>query len=233
MAATLEILWSECMHQGLFFQSFIHSGMNAYLTLQIAHAFLHAGDRTRFWTLLQNVLSRASSTLNYPEAIHPSTGGGVMGDGHHGWAAAEVALALRDVFVSESWGPEYRGHDLVFLSGIPPGWFRPGKKFALRNAPVAGGRVTIEVSVDTDRTVIAIGGETEELFSAGAWIVRLPGRVELLCIDEGEHLSETTERGETLITLRPRPLRMTFRLNPTVGLHAAPYEEAAGGEGGS
>ncbi len=231
MAATLETLWGEFMHQGLFFQSFIHSGMNAYLTLQIAHAFLYAGDRTRFWTLLQNVLSRASSTLNYPEAIHPSTGGGVMGDGHHGWAAAEVALALRDAFVFESWGLEYRGHDLVFLSGIPPGWFRPGKKFALRNAPVAGGRVNIDVSVGADRTVIAIGGKTEGLFSAGTWIVRLPGTVELLCVDEGELLSEAYEGSETLITLMPRSLRMSFRLNQTGGLRAIPYEADAGGEG--
>ena len=38
----------------------------------------------------RQVLDYASPTLNFPEAIHPLTGGGVIGDGHHGWAAAET-----------------------------------------------------------------------------------------------------------------------------------------------
>jgi hypothetical protein len=50
-------------------------------------------------------------------------------------------------------------------------------------------------------------------------------------VDEGELLSEAYEGSETLITLMPRSLRMSFRLNQTGGLLAIPYEADAGGEG--
>jgi hypothetical protein len=33
---------------------------------------------------LNDVVEYASPTLNYPEAIHPLTVGGVIGDWHHG-----------------------------------------------------------------------------------------------------------------------------------------------------
>jgi hypothetical protein len=143
MLATLNTLERRFFRDGLFYQQFIHSGLNVYLSLQIAHAWLHAGDRRKFWRIMQSVIRRATPTFNYPEAIHPLTGGGVMGDGHHGWAAAELLLAMRDAFVRETWDPRGNAPSLLLLGGIPEEWWYTSKGFTFENAPVPGGKLTI------------------------------------------------------------------------------------------
>ena len=93
----------------------IHSGVNAYLTLDLAQTLLRAGD-PRFADLIRRVAELASPTGQWPEAIHPLTLGGCMGDGQHGWAAAEWVMMIRNCFVREE-------HDeLVLGSGILPEW---------------------------------------------------------------------------------------------------------------
>ena len=84
---TVEFLMNQCFYEGAFFQDMIHSGINAYLTLDIAQTLLRAGD-LRYQELIRNVADLASPTGQWPEAIHPHTKGGCMGDGQHGWAAA-------------------------------------------------------------------------------------------------------------------------------------------------
>ena len=84
-----------------FFHPIIHSGYNPYLTLQIAHAFLLNDQPQRAWQIAETIFRQCPSPYSLPEAIHPKTGGGAMGDGHHGWAAAEIVLFLLDCLVRE------------------------------------------------------------------------------------------------------------------------------------
>jgi hypothetical protein len=77
---TSNFLLTHCLVNGGFFQDMIHSGINAYLTLQLAQVLLRAGD-ARHADLTQAVANIASSTGQWPEAIHPRTGGGCMGTG--------------------------------------------------------------------------------------------------------------------------------------------------------
>ena len=91
----------------------IHSGMNVYLTLAVAQGLLRAGD-TGYRKLLFRAADLASPTGQWPEAIHPQTGGGCMGDGQHGWAAAEWVMMLRNLFVREE------GRDLLIGTGLLP-----------------------------------------------------------------------------------------------------------------
>jgi len=79
---SVEFLMSNCFVEGGFFQDMIHSGINPYLTLHVAQVLLRAGD-PRYLQLLQTVAELASATGQWPEAIHPGTGGGCMGDGQH------------------------------------------------------------------------------------------------------------------------------------------------------
>ena len=143
--STLETIISKYFYKGMFFQNFIHSGMNTYLTIQTAHAFLYCGNRKKFWEILNNVVSFASPTLNYPEAIHPWTGGGVMGDGHHGWTSAEIISAVRDAFIYERFTDSSDFVELVLFAGIPIEWFEGREPFSISNAPVVGGRISISV----------------------------------------------------------------------------------------
>ncbi len=114
---TAEYLSGHSMHGGGFFQNMIHSGINAYLTLHLAQVRLRAGDPAGAWELIDCVAALASPTGQWPEAIHPRTGGGCMGDGQHIWAAAEWLLMIRNCFVREEAGT------LILASGVKPSWW--------------------------------------------------------------------------------------------------------------
>jgi hypothetical protein len=119
MMKTADYLIGHCFSQGGFFQEMIHSGVNAYLTLDLAQTLLRAGD-PRYADLMRRVADLASSTGQWPEAIHPQTLGGCMGDGQHGWAAAEWIMMIRNCFLRE----EKDG--LILGSGILPEWLESG-----------------------------------------------------------------------------------------------------------
>ncbi len=135
---TAEYLVDRCLVQGAFFQEISHSGLNPYLTLQIAQVLLRAGD-PRAFDLIEAVLKLASPTGQWPEAVHPRTGGGCMGDGQHIWASAEWVLMLRNCFVREE------EETLVFCSGLLPNWVLSGKIMSIRNAPTHFGTVSVIV----------------------------------------------------------------------------------------
>src|SRR5690606_18527259 len=110
-----------------------------YLTLHIAQVLLRAGDM-RFLQLLQSVVDLASPTGQWPEAIHPHTGGGCMGDGQHAWAAAELLMLIRNMFVREE------GDGLILASGVPPAWRKPGATASFGPTPTPWGPVQITIS---------------------------------------------------------------------------------------
>ncbi|MDH5620996.1 MAG: hypothetical protein OEY74_02845 [Gammaproteobacteria bacterium] len=131
------LLESSFVHGG-FFLDMIHSGINAYLTLHVAQVLLRAGDM-RCLPLARTVADLASPTGQWPEAIHPRTLGGCMGDGHHVWAAAEWVLYLRNSFLREE------GNKLILASGIPPAWLETRATLSFGPAPTQFGEVIVEV----------------------------------------------------------------------------------------
>jgi hypothetical protein len=133
---TVTYLMKNCFHSGAFFQDMIHSGINAYLTLDIAQTLLRAGDPA-YRQLIMAVADLASPTGQWPEAIHPFTKGGCMGDGQHGWAAAEWLMMMRHLFVREE------GNTIVIGSGIFPEWIETGQEICFGPTPVPGGQLTV------------------------------------------------------------------------------------------
>jgi hypothetical protein len=138
---TVEFLLANCFVDGGFFQDMIHSGINPYLTLHVAQALLRAGD-ARCLELMEAVAALASPTGQWPEAVHPRTRGGCMGDGQHVWAAAEWVLMMRNCFVREE------GERLVLGSGIAPSWLDEGAAVSFGPAPTAFGTVSVDVAAD-------------------------------------------------------------------------------------
>lgn len=134
--ATLEYLLKECIVEGGFFHDMSHSGINPYLTLHIAQVLLRAGD-PRFYSVMKSVAGLASPTGQWPEAVHPVTKGGCMGDGQHVWAAAEWILMLRNCFVREE------GGSLILFSGIPASWLETGEEISFGPAPTSFGPVEL------------------------------------------------------------------------------------------
>ncbi|MFO7820791.1 MAG: hypothetical protein R6V56_01840 [Lentisphaeria bacterium] len=112
---TVEYLLNNSFVNGAFYQNMVHSGLNIYLSLHVAQVLLRNED-WRFYDIVKTVRDLASPTGNWPEAIHPLTGGGCMGDGQHAWAAGEWVTMLRNMFLREE------DNRLILASGIPDEW---------------------------------------------------------------------------------------------------------------
>ena len=180
---TAEFLMEKCFVNGGFFQDMIHSGINAYLTLHVAQVLLRAGD-PRFFDLVRAVAECASATGQWPEAIHPHTGGGCMGDGQHAWASAEWILIMRNCFVREE------GNRLILASGIPVCWLQQGKSLSLGPTPTPYGVISVSIQPGPEKVLVtwqaAWRGGREPILE-----VRLPG-----------YQPVTARQGETAIEIK-------------------------------
>ena len=175
--ASLEFIYNNYFHNNLFFQNIIHSGGNPYITLQIAHSYLYLGNREMFYKILKDVIEYASPTLNYPEAIHPLTGGGVIGDGHHGWAAAEILSAMRDAFVFEKNYYSIDSIELVLLSGLPKEWFLKEKELSIINAPILSGKISIIIIYENNQIKVDINYISNKIYKNETFKIVLPFKI--------------------------------------------------------
>ena len=139
MMNTASFLIGTCFHKGGFFQEMIHSGINAYLSLDLAQTLLRAGN-PGFADIMSKVAALASPTGQWPEAIHPITLGGCMGDGQHGWAAAEWIMMMRNCFVREE------ADHLVIGSGLLPEWLESGDELFFGPTLTAWGPVCARIA---------------------------------------------------------------------------------------
>lgn len=135
---TAAFITSDCLVDNGFFQDIIHSGVNCYLTLHLAQVRLRAGD-ARALDQVREIARLASPTGQWPEALHPRTGGGCMGDGHHVWASADWFLMMRNSMLREE------GASLVLGAGVLPEWLGQRKPIRFGPAPTSFGPVTLEI----------------------------------------------------------------------------------------
>jgi hypothetical protein len=146
---TIGFLMKHCFLDGGFFQDMVHSGINPYLTLHVAQALLRSGNPQAF-DLVRTVADLASPTGQWPEAIHPRTRGGCMGDGQHVWAAAEWILMMKNLFVREE------GSRLIVGSGIPLEWLGAGNRLAIGPVSTVFGTISLEIHAHMDRIRVEI-----------------------------------------------------------------------------
>jgi hypothetical protein len=154
LTQTADYLYQNCLVKGGVFQDMVHSGINAYLTCHLAQLYIRTADEKGF-ELIENVAALASSTGQWPEAIHPQTLTGCMGDGQHIWAAAEWVMALRNALVYE----ESEKGKLVIGSGIPHKWLNGSEKISLSNAPTEYGPIDLDIEDLGDKIQIDIRGQ--------------------------------------------------------------------------
>jgi hypothetical protein len=153
---TVAYLMHSCFHSGAFFQDMIHAGINIYLTLAIAQTLLRAGD-PGYRQLIHAVADLATPTGQWPEAIHPFTKGGCMGDGQHAWAAAEWLMMMRNLFVREEEGAFLIG------SGIFPEWIDAGQPVAYGPTPVPGGHLGIRLQKTGRQLEVHLDGKLDAI----------------------------------------------------------------------
>jgi hypothetical protein len=145
ITATAEVIRERfCIGEG-FYQAISHTGLGTYLTLQLALVELEAGDR-RALARLQWLVDRATDTYTWPEAIHPRLDGGCMGDGHHGWAAADFLTTVRNLLVRET------DDGVALCSMLPEAW--TGEPLEVHDAPTHFGHVSFAVRWHGDRPAL-------------------------------------------------------------------------------
>jgi hypothetical protein len=130
------------------FQAISHTGLGTYLTVQLAAVELAAGDPTAL-TRLTWLLDAATDTWTWPEAVHPRLPGGCMGDGHHGWAAADFLNLVRMLLVREL--PD-SAPTLALLSLLPEHW--RGQPIEVHDAPTRFGRLSYAVRWHGERPAL-------------------------------------------------------------------------------
>ena len=136
MLATLKIIHKDHFSHGGFFQENIHSGVNPYLTLQMAEGFLHLGKTDEAFEIFRQLMKLSSVAYTFPEAVHPNTRSGCMGDGFHGWAFAEIIIFIKNIFFLEL--PD----KIILLGGCPSRWF--GESISFRNLNTKYGVLNIK-----------------------------------------------------------------------------------------
>ncbi len=137
---TAQYLADNCLvHNGLF-HDMSHSGINPYLTMHLAQILLQAKDPKCF-ELISGIAELASPTGQWPEAVHPITRGGCMGDGQHTWASTEWIMMIRNCFVREI----EQDRTLVLGSGIDLAWLEEDRPIQLNSAYTTMGVIDISI----------------------------------------------------------------------------------------
>ena len=124
-----------------FYQNITHSGINLYLTLEIAEALLYLNKEKEATNLFDSVISLLTKTYTGPEAINPKSLGGCEGDGHHGWLVAELIHFIRNSLLFE------KENGIVILSGSRKEWFKDGDKILFNNGVTYFGNISFEVNI--------------------------------------------------------------------------------------
>lgn len=166
---TIQFIRDHLFHEEGFYQQMIHSGINSYLTMQMAQCMLFTGDIGAY-KLIEYMLNLATPTWCWPEAIHPRTRGGCMGDGHHGWAAAEWLLLLRNMVVHE------HGDVLQITRLLPAEWCKPKERVSILNAPTYFGLVAAAVEFGEKTETLTIHAQWREAPREIHWFLPAEGR---------------------------------------------------------
>jgi hypothetical protein len=127
----------------------IHSGLNIYMTLELAQVFLRAEDM-RYRELLHSAATFASPTGQWPEAVHPNTHGGCMGDGQHGWAIADFIMLIRNMFIQEE------SDALIIGRGIMPEWLEMKKPISYGPTLTPFGSVVVQIDTIDDKVAVRL-----------------------------------------------------------------------------
>ncbi|MGE5295799.1 MAG: hypothetical protein ACM3VT_13310 [Solirubrobacterales bacterium] len=188
LLATADYLFDHCLVGGGFFQDMIHSGINMYLTMHIAQVLLRAGDM-RFVDMVRALADLASPTGQWPEAIHPRTHAGCMGDGQHTWAAAEWIVMMRNCLIRD----EPANGKLVIGSGVLPGWLDAGNSVSIGPAPTFWGPVDVGIEASA---------EAIQVHWSGRWN-REPPQVEIRA-PGFESVLVPADRGDVRLSRRAR-----------------------------
>ncbi len=165
--ATLDELRRVAFVEGAFFHHVGHGGFGTYLALELAGSELYLGRREA-WDALRFMLKHASPTWTWGETIHPLTRRGGHGDGHHGWAAAELVSLMRCTLLYE------RGKTLVLTPLLPDEWVFETASIKVERAATYFGEVEFTLAFGERSATLVLKGKWRELPAEIEWHLPIP-----------------------------------------------------------
>jgi hypothetical protein len=155
VTATLDWLRHTCVVDGLVHESVPATGVSAVLTARLARVELARGEASGV-ERIRALLGAATPVVTWPEVQHPRSGGGILGQGQHAAATAEVLLALRDLVVRWSASPRAAGDDgevvLELAPVVPEAWW--GRTWEIHDLPTPAGRLGYAVRWHGERPAV-------------------------------------------------------------------------------
>ncbi len=153
---SLHYLEEKCFSKGGFFHDVNHSGFGTYLTTHIIQMEIFRKNKKAL-DVLNWLMKVATPTFTWPESIHPHTLGGLIGDGHHGWAAADFLMVIRHLLFFED-------KDRLILTPIlPQSWINPGEVIHIDRAPSFFGLLSFLYKFETHEVHITFKHQFHEI----------------------------------------------------------------------
>ena len=135
ITALRQFAWME----DTYFNHVGHSSFGTYLSLHVAECLLFQRNPDA-WSIIQWLIRHATPTFTWAEGIHPITRHGNMGDGHHGWAVADLLLVVRHALLFEE------NDHLVITPALPQDWANETNVVKVENAPTYFGNVSYTIA---------------------------------------------------------------------------------------
>jgi hypothetical protein len=175
LEGTLAALAESLFYREVLLVNTGHSGWGTYLNMRLAGCRLLQGS-PKGWDMMTWLLAHASPTCNWPEAIHPKSGGGSAGDGHHGWASAEWLMLVRQVLLSES------EESITLAPGLPPEWLRTAGEIRVEEAPTRFGPLSYRIEWEDEGSNLRAQAGRDKLKTGTTllWRDPLTGEIETL-----------------------------------------------------
>jgi hypothetical protein len=197
LAATLRALEESLFYDGALFVHSGHSGWGTYLNMRVAGCYLAAGS-DRGWELMRWLLHHSSPTYNWAEAIHPVSGMGSTGDGHHGWASAEWLLLVRSLLLREE------RSKLHIAPCVPASWMESAGCVSLSAAPTSFGLLSYNMAWDEGAASVRLELDARWRTPPGEIIWRLPAPHLRAVTVDGASVQPRAEDGAVLLPAAAR-----------------------------
>jgi hypothetical protein len=146
---TLTALRQYAWMEDTYFNHVGHSSFGTYLALHVAQCYLFQRNPDA-WPIIQWLMRHATPTFTWAEGIHPITRHGNMGDGHHGWAVADLLLAVRNALLFEE------GDHLVITPAMPQDWTNETNVIKVENAPTYFGTVSYTIAFSAQSATLVL-----------------------------------------------------------------------------
>jgi hypothetical protein len=146
LLATAEWVLARQEIDGALFDTWSREGLSPLLTLWAAGVEMGAGRGEAGLHRLRRVLDLSSSTWAWPRHVHPRSGGGSAGDGHHAPTTAEFCSSIRRLLVTEN------DHELLLAPIVPDQWLGVG--WEAHDIPTRFGRFGFAIRWHGDRPAI-------------------------------------------------------------------------------